>query len=260
MKVRVLGCSGGLGDHLMRTTSLLVDDDILLDAGTGVGDLALDALLRIDHVFVTHSHMDHIACLPLLVDAVWELRQRPITVHAAPETLDILRSHIFNWAVWPDFTVIPEAGRPALQFQEMVAGARVDLGARRVTALPANHTVPAVGYLVENCVQGGGWAGLAFTGDTAACEALWQALNQVTDLRYLIAEAAFPDMEAQLVRASRHLSPSLLAAELTALRQGPEVFVAHLKPSHAQATRHDLATLPDSRPLQLLRQGQVFEI
>ena len=99
MRVRILGCSGGIGGHHLRTTSMLVDHDVLIDAGTGVADLSLEALAQIDHVFVTHSHLDHIAALPLLVDTVADLREAPLTVHALPETLDILRQHVFNWAI-----------------------------------------------------------------------------------------------------------------------------------------------------------------
>ena len=35
MRLRVLGCSGGIGGRHLRTTSFLADSDILIDAGTG---------------------------------------------------------------------------------------------------------------------------------------------------------------------------------------------------------------------------------
>jgi ribonuclease BN (tRNA processing enzyme) len=240
----------------MRTTSLRVDEDILVDAGTGVGDLSLEELLTIDHVFLTHSHMDHIACLPLLVDTVWEMRDRPIIVHAPAETLDILRAHIFNWAIWPDFTVIPDAGRPALIFKPIAVGEKIRLGARTVTALPANHSVPAVGYLLENENSGA----LAFTGDTAACEELWDALNQVRGLNYLIAETAFPDAQEQLVSAARHLTPSLLAEELMSLETAPDLYVAHLKPGHVETTSREVQAMLHHLNPRLLRQGHVFDV
>ena len=154
MKVRVLGCSGGIGGRHQRTTALLVDDDVLIDAGTGVGDLEFDELLRIDHVFVTHAHLDHIAMIPLLVDTVGEARSMPIVVHGSPETLRILRSHIFNWLVWPDFSSIPDRGNPFLRFQEMHTGETANLGGgRSMTALPALHTVPAVAYQVSGVLE-----------------------------------------------------------------------------------------------------------
>jgi len=103
MKLRILGCSGGIGGQL-RTTSMLLDNDILIDAGTGVGNLSLKQLTRINHVFVTHSHLDHVSHIPFLVDTVGWMRNKPITVHA---TLEILKQHIFNWKIWPDFAQIP---------------------------------------------------------------------------------------------------------------------------------------------------------
>ena len=147
-KVRVLGCSGSIAQGC-RTTSFLVDDHILIDAGTGVGDLTLEELVCIDHVFVTHSHLDHIACLPLMADSVGDLRDKPVVIHAIPEVIQILHDHIFNWKVWPDFTKIP-VGQPFLAFQPLVVGQTVELGGRRITPLPVDHTVPAIAYRVDS--------------------------------------------------------------------------------------------------------------
>jgi phosphoribosyl 1,2-cyclic phosphodiesterase len=97
MKLRILGCSGGIGSNL-RTTSMLLDHDVLIDAGTGVGDLSLDEMREIDHVFLTHSHLDHIACIPFMLDSVAGMRNRPLMIDATEETL---RQHIFNWIIWP---------------------------------------------------------------------------------------------------------------------------------------------------------------
>src|SRR6185312_16450709 len=103
MIIRILGCSGGIGGKHLRTTSMLVDDDVLIDAGTGVGDLTLAELTAIDHVFLTHSHLDHTVSIPFLVDTMSGTRTTPLEVHALPETIEVLARHIFNWKVWPDF-------------------------------------------------------------------------------------------------------------------------------------------------------------
>ena len=237
MKVRVLGCSGGIGGRNQRTTALLVDQDVLIDAGTGVGDLEFHELLRIDHIFVTHAHLDHIAMIPLLVDTVGEARSMPIVVHGSPETLRILRSHIFNWLVWPDFSSIPDRGNPFLRFQELRVGESTPLGgARQITALPALHTVPALAYQVSG--EGGS---LVFSGDTTYSEPLIAAINKISDLRYLLVETAFPDAQHDLALASRHLCPSLLALFLDQIKLAPEVWITHLKPSRAQRTLDEIA-------------------
>ncbi len=181
MKVRILGCSGGIGGRHLRTTSMLVDNDILIDAGTGVSDLSIAEMAQIDHVFLTHSHMDHIACLPLLIDTVGDMRNRPLTVHATDATIEIMRAHIFNWAVWPDFCEIPNSKKPFMRYENLALGETVDLEGRRITTLPANHTVPAVGYQLDS-----GDASLAFSGDTGPCPELWAAVNKIDNLRHLI--------------------------------------------------------------------------
>ncbi|HRD33633.1 MAG TPA: 3',5'-cyclic-nucleotide phosphodiesterase [Rhodocyclaceae bacterium] len=225
MKLKVLGCSGGIGGSQARTTAFLVDEDTLLDCGTGVGDLDLDALVNIDHIFITHSHMDHITSIPLLVDSVGELRRMPITVYATEEVIRILRSHVFNWLIWPDFTAIPDRHHPFLRFQPIKIGQTVNLGGRRFTALPAHHTVPAVGFCVDS-----GSGKLVYTGDTAYSAELIAELNQLSDLRHLIVETAFPDEQHGLAMASRHLCPSMLRALLDELVVSPEVHISHLKP------------------------------
>jgi ribonuclease BN (tRNA processing enzyme) len=252
MRIRVLGCSGGIGGSL-RTTSLLVDDDILVDAGTGVGDLTLDRLARIDHVFVTHSHLDHIACIPFLVDSTCWMRRNPLIVYALRETLDALRAHIFNWKIWPDFTKIPDAEKPCMVYREVQVGQAVTLGERRFTPIPANHTVPAVGY----AIQGPG-AALVFSGDTTVNDALWQAVNGIPDVRYLIIETAFSNKERAIAEASKHLYPELLAAELAKMRVSPEVFVTHLKPGEGMLTMKEVGEAAGRWRPRMLENNQEF--
>ncbi len=254
MRVRILGCSGGIGGNSLRTTSLLVDSDILIDCGTGVADLSITELAQIDHVFITHTHMDHIACLPLMMDTVGDLRERPLTVHASVAVIEILRTHVFNWAVWPDFAQIPSANSPYLRYQELALGQTVQLGQRRITALPANHTVPAVGYQIDS-----GAASLAFSGDTGPCPALWAAINQIENLRYIIVETAFCNAERRLAQLALHLCPAMLVEELAQLQRPAEVFITHLKPSQIELIMQEIRDGAVEPQPQMLRHEQVFE-
>ena len=255
MKLRILGCSGGIGGEHLRTTSLLVDDDILIDAGTGVGDLPIDELARIDHLFLTHTHLDHIACLPLMIDSVADRRGKPLTVYGIPPVLDILRKHVFNWLVWPDFTEIPSTGKPFMRYQPIELLQPVTIGARIITPLPVDHTVPAVGYQLDS-----GQASLVFTGDTGPCPELWQTVNSIRNLRYLIIECAFSDREKRLAVASLHLCPSMLLEELTNLQRDAEVFITHLKPGQIELTMQEIEDcIGEFRP-GMLQNNQLFEI
>ncbi len=254
MKVRVLGCSGGIGGSL-RTTALLVDDDVLVDAGTGVGDLSLEALARIDHIFVSHSHLDHVASIPFLVDTVCWMRRSPIVVYGIKETLDILRAHLFNWRIWPDFTQIPNAEKPFMVYREILTGETVHLGSRRITAIPANHTVPAVGYSLE--APGGA---LIYSGDTASNDALWQVVNTTPNLKYLIIETAFSNKERDIALASKHLCPQMLAEELEKMRVQPEVFITHLKPGEGALTMREVSQAAGRWRPRMLENNQEFSL
>ncbi|HHJ80151.1 MAG TPA: 3',5'-cyclic-nucleotide phosphodiesterase, partial [Candidatus Tenderia electrophaga] len=186
MKLRILGCDGGIGPGL-RTTSMLIDEDILIDCGSGVGDLTLDEMARIRHVFLTHSHLDHVAFLPLLVDSIFERIDEPIVIHALPATIQALKEHIFNWAIWPDFSQLPVADRPVMTYLAHNAGDVCVVGGRKIKSIPMNHIVPTVGYRVESETG----SSFAFTGDTTTNDTFWNELNSHPRLDLLLLEVAF---------------------------------------------------------------------
>jgi len=255
MRIRVLGCSGGIGGSQRRTTALLVDDDILVDAGTGVADLPLAELALIDHVFLTHSHLDHIASLPLLVDSVSDLRDRPLMVYATAATLEVIGTHIFNWVIWPDFRVIPSVDKALMRWRPLSLGETIRLSGRTITVLPAEHTVPAVGYRLDS-----GAASLVFTGDTTVNDAFWPLVNGIDNLRYLLIETAFPNHERELAVRSKHLCPSMLASELTKLTIDAEVYVSHLKPGQSELTMDEIERCAGTFKPHMLQRNQVFEL
>jgi len=254
MRLRVLGCSGGIGGRHLRTTSMLLDQDVLIDAGTGVGDLTLAELTPIDHVFLTHSHLDHVAAIPFMVDTVGQMRDKPVTVYAIPATLEILKNHLFNWSIWPDFTQIPSAEAPFLRYQAIELGQTLDLDGRLITVLPANHVVPAIGYQLDS-----GRGSLVFTGDTTTNDELWPIVNRIANLKYLIIECAFSNKEKQLAIMSKHLCPSMLAEELAKMERSPEIFITHLKPGEIELSMEEIEEDAGQYRPRMLQNNQVFE-
>jgi len=254
MKIRILGASGGIGAQA-RTTSILVDHDILIDAGTGVGDLTLEEMRAIDHVFLTHSHLDHVTMLPFMLDTVGADRIQPVQVHAQEATLATLRTHLFNGELWPDFSRIPTPEAPFMTYHVLPAGGELTLGQRRVHSIPVTHAVPAVGYLIS-----GARGSLAFSGDTTTTEQFWKVLNATVDLRHVIIETSFLDADEKLSRISKHLCPSLLADELKKLKPGPQVRITHLMPGREDDIMREIARhIPNNTPHRLER-DHVFEI
>jgi len=258
MIVQVLGCSGSIAAGC-RTTSFLLDDDILIDAGTGVGDMPLDALARIEHILISHSHLDHILSIGLLADSVMRERRAtprgPIQVHALPETLAALRTHIFNGVIWPDFTRLPSAEQPMLSLVPLAVGEVLELNGKRIEVLSAAHTVPAVGYAVD-----GGPAGWwVFTGDTGPNPALWERLAQM-HVAHLVIETAFSDEERQLARISRHLCPAALGHELQHLAGSVDVHITHIKPGEREAVMAEIGKLGSPHRIRALEIGDVMKL
>lgn len=261
MKVRVLGCSGAIARDC-RTTSFLVDDHLLVDAGTGVGDLTLQEMQGIDHVLLTHAHLDHVAALPLMIDAVASHRSAPVQVHALPETLAALRAHVFNNTIWPDFTRIPTPERPWIELLPLAVGQPLTVLGKRIEALPAIHTVPAVGYAVQDAR-----ACWVFSGDTGPNPAFWRRVNQLP-VSMLVIETAFSNQEQDVAELSLHLSPHLLANELAAMApQIPyPIYITHTKPAEAGRIMREVEGLPAAaapqppHDIRWLRAGQVFEL
>ena len=263
MKVRVLGCSGAIAKYC-RTTSFLIDHDVLIDAGTGVGDLTLNEMKRIDHVLLTHSHLDHIAALPLMVDAVASQRTQPIQVHALQSTIDALKVHIFNNTIWPDFSKIPTPQSPFITFHALVPGQTLGLAGKHIEALPAVHTVPAVGYAVT--AGKGYWV---FTGDTEINPAFWARISQL-DVAMLVIETAFSNRESGLAKRSLHLSPNILKSELSHIGADKKypIYITHTKPFETNLIMAEIKSfvqaLPPHQPaphdIRWLSAGQEFEL
>ncbi|TXH03432.1 MAG: 3',5'-cyclic-nucleotide phosphodiesterase [Nevskiaceae bacterium] len=255
MRIKVLGCSGGVGPGL-RTTGLLVDDEILIDAGTGVGDLTLQQQTRIGEVFLTHSHLDHVCGLAFMADNLFDLIERPVQVRATPETLAAIRQHVFNWTIWPDFSKLPNEENGLLKFSEIHPGESLTLEARhRITPFKVLHTVPTVGYAIETergC--------FVFSGDTYATELLWNFLNALPRLDKLMIEIAFPDEAAELAEASKHFTPVLLGRELRKLRHRPELLLTHAKPGCEALIEKECRKALAGWSYRHLQRGDLIEI
>lgn len=259
MQIRVLGCSGSIAAGC-RTTAFLLDDDVLIDAGTGVGDLTLEQLERIDHILLSHSHLDHVLGVPLLADSVMRRRagRPPIQVHALPETLDALRKHLFNGSIWPDFTRLPSAEQPVLSLHPFHTGDVINLHGRRIEALPALHTVPAVGFAVLP-PAGSGTGAWVYTGDTGPDTALWDRLATLP-VASLVIETAFRNDEHIVADISRHLHPASLGRQLQRLAPGVQVHITHIKPGELDPVMSEIGALGAGHSIHALVAGQVMVV
>lgn len=239
MKVEILGCSGGMGLG-QQTTCYRINEHTLLDAGSGLGNLPQNELRKIETIFITHSHLDHICFLPLLIDNLFEFIKTPIQVYALPEAIDTLQEHIFNWKIWPDFSTLPNASNPVVHFNTVKLGASITVKGIRYTPFPVEHIVPTCGYHLQSDTG----QSLAFTGDTTFSPEVVTSLDQLGQLDVLMTECAFPDRLAELGKVSKHLTPSMVKELITSLKLPPkEVWLSHLKPSQQIEIRSELEKL-----------------
>lgn len=255
MRIRILGCSGGIGAG-SRTSAMLIDDDVLLDAGTGIGDLALEDLQSIRHVFLTHAHLDHIAGLPMLADSIFDENfDEPLCVYGRTETLEAIRRHLFNDVIWPDFARLPDEENPMLRYVETNPGETVTIRHREFHAVDVLHSVPSLGYTVQN--SGGVFA---VSGDTKTNETLWPVLNACKDLKVLVIEVSFPDEQEKLATMAGHYCPSTMSQDLARLDHNPDIWLTGMKPGEEERILHQVIAAAPDRKIHMLSRGTVITV
>lgn len=250
MRYRVLGCYGGEapGYHL---SSFLVDETLLIDAGSVTSTLGIPAQSRIDVVLLTHSHLDHVRGLAHLADNMFGRRTQPIGVYSLESVLEGLKISLLNNVLWPDFTEIPNAHTPTLDFRALPEGQPTRLGSWRVTPIRLSHTVVSVGYLIE-----GASGAILHLGDTGPTEEVWSFAKRVQSLKAVMIEVSFPSRLQALADISGHLTPRTLKGELAKAHLTAQVYVHHVKPQYEHEVVQELkALVPECR---LLEQGREY--
>jgi cAMP phosphodiesterase len=264
MIIRILGCHGselitrdaGGRLHECKACGFLVNDTCMVDAGSITGSLLESEQDKIRHVLLSHAHFDHIKGVPLLADnMVGRTHGTPINVWGLPEVLHLVRRHIFNGEVYPDFSRLPTVKDAPLVFQPFVDEKPVQCDGIEVVAVRVHHTVPAVGFLVRDAE-----AAFLYSGDTAATQRIWEVGKQERRLRAAFIETSFPNDHKDLAKVSGHLTPEMLRLEILKLgRPDVPIYVYHLKPSFRDRIREDLAALRLPN-LQVLEEGQTITL
>lgn len=250
----MLGCSGGVGPKL-RTTSFLIDDQLLLDAGTGVADLPKIEMGAVRDIMLSHAHLDHVVGAAFICDNTYDMHGPGITIHTTPEAQEVLRDHLFNWKLWPDFSQLPSPEEPVLRFATVEPGVTKTLYNVNVTPVVVAHTVPTVGYIVER--EG---RVLVFSGDTATNDTLWDALNALPAVHKLIVDVSFPSHDIERATASKHYTVGSLAADLPKLRHEVEILISHNKPGCEDEIRAEAPELLKGWNYRFLERGEVIDV
>lgn len=224
MKVRVLGGDGGIAPGF-QTTSFLINQSILVDAGSAATSLSLSEQKKIDTIFISHSHLDHVKDIGFLADNVFAVRKKPIQIISTPEIIQILKDHLFNNKIWPDFTVISNGTCPILSYLPISNG--YEIGGLTFEICPVHHPVPAIGFIIRDKKST-----IVISGDTGPTELLWQKSNQEKNLKAIFTEIAFPNKMTKVAEAAGHFTPKMFQDELSKIHNSPNFYIYHLKPEY----------------------------
>jgi len=252
MKIEVLGCHGSETPSA-KTVGFLVEDRILLEAGTVSSVLSLERQLAIHSVIISHLHLDHIKGLPFLADNLIGEPGSAITVYGIDEALAGLQSHLFNDTIWPDFTRIANGDRSVLRFAPLEKGRTTRIGEVEVMPVAVNHTIPSIGLFLRK-----GDCSILYTGDTAPTEEIWRIGRERADLSAVLIEVSFPNAMEQIARVSGHMTPAMVTGELKKLdRPEVPVYLFHMKPKYEEAIIAELRQLSGER-VEVLREGETL--
>ena len=226
--IKVLGAYGGKATN-MQLTSLQLSKEVVLDAGNILEGLG-NGIKNVNHLFITHAHLDHINDIGFLIDATFETRKESLKVYAQKKTLDAIHNHILNWSIWPDFTQINLIGTdiPSVKLIEIELNEVVEVDGCKIKAIPNNHTDSSNGFVIEKENSA-----FLFTSDTYCCDDIWDEVNQNEKITAVMVDVSFPSRMAQLAFDSKHLTPDLLKEELQKLKRDDiTIYINHIKPSY----------------------------
>jgi ribonuclease BN (tRNA processing enzyme) len=225
-------------DQHQYLTSFLINDTLAVDAGClgFVGAPAAQALVK--HLLVTHSHVDHLASLPIFLENAYEAKQDCVTVHGSQAVLDCLQRDLFNGRVWPDFIALSLTEAPFLKLHRFEAGQSVELGGLRITSVAVNHVVPTTGFIIEEP-----GSAVVIVSDTGPTEEIWKLTNATANVKAVFLEACFPNAMTDLAIVSRHLTPAMLAQEVKKLTKPVRVIAVHIKARFREQVVQELVDL-----------------
>ena len=253
MKIRVLGCQGGILPGY-KSTAFLINDGILIDSGSVVSELQIEEQDKVRDIFITHSHLDHTKDIAFFTDNAVGRPDLPIRIYGSKGTISDFKKYFFNGHTWPDFTKIYSGGKPTVELATIKIKENIEIGDLKISSFRTNHNMESVGYLLKDRNSS-----VIFSGDTGPTEELWQIANQEENLKALFIETTLPNDMQQIADTSAHLTPNTLVEELSKLkRSGFPIYTYHLKPYYIDVLTEEINAIGRS-DIHVLKNGQVLE-
>ena len=253
MRIQVLGGHGGLAPGF-STTSFLINGELLIDAGSVASVLSIEAQAKIDHILISHSHLDHIKDLAFICDNCFGMREKPFEVHTHATVKKAIKDHLFNETIWPDFTILPNEKNPTMKINAIEPEKALHLLKYKITPVLVQHPNNAMGFIVEEADSA-----VLFTVDTAATERIWEIAKGIKNLKAIFTEVSFPNALKGVALASDHHTPATLKIEIQKMPASIPIILTHLKPNFREALFREVAELGEKRIQILENDGMTFD-
>lgn len=241
MLVRIIGGHGGVSPGF-RATSYLIDGKLLLDAGSVASGIQIEEQSNIDHILISHAHLDHISDLAFLADNCFGMKGRPFEIYANAPVREAIKTHLLNDVIWPDFTVLPTKENPTLRIHDIRPEMQLVLGDYRILPVPVNHSTGALGFIIERKN-----ASVIFTQDTGPTDKIWEYARDVKNLKAIFTEVSFPNSMARVAQDSQHHTPATMKEEIKKMPKDVPIFLGHLKPNYQSQLFKEIAEIQDER-------------
>lgn len=252
MRIQILGGHGGLAPGF-STTSFLINDELLIDAGAIASTLSVDEQSKIDHILISHSHLDHIKDLAFICDNCFGMRKKPFEVYTHETTKNIIKNHLFNETIWPDFSILPNEKNPTIRFHAVKPLETFSIERYRIMPVKVQHPNDAMGFIVEE-----GDSAVVFTVDTAATDEIWKKAKEMKNLKAIFTEVSFPNALQSVALLSDHHTPQSLKAEISKMPKDIPIILTHLKPNFREVLFKEVSELKESRIQMLEKDGMIF--
>lgn len=252
MKIQVLGGHGGLAKGF-STTSFLIDEKLLIDAGAVAGVLSINEQTAIDHILISHCHLDHIKDLAFISDNCFGLKDKPFAVYTHETVKKILKTHFLNDIIWPDFTVLPNEKNPTMEIHGVEPEVSFNLGDYKITPVKVNHAHDAMGFIIEHKDSA-----VLFTLDTGPTERIWEVAKKFKNLKAIFTEVSFPNSLGKVAELSDHHTPKSIEQEILKMPAGIPIILTHLKPNYQREILEEMKGIAPERVIVLEKDGEIF--
>jgi len=252
MKIQILGGHGGLSKG-HSTTSFLIDDKLLIDAGAVASTLSVEEQSKIDHILISHCHLDHIKDLAFLCDNCFGMRKKPFEVFTHETVKKIIKAHLFNNIIWPDFSELPSVESPTINFNSIREEVKLRIGEFDITPIKVKHAHDAMGFIIEK-----DQVAILFTLDTGPTDRIWEIARKIKNLKAIFTEVSFPNSLEKVAEVSDHHTANSLKTEMNKMPELIPVILTHLKPSYREIILKEIQEMKEDRIRVLSRDGEIF--